>query len=45
MILFRTILFVTAVGIGSVVVRNTTDMLSCAVHGERCVQEQPDPAK
>ncbi len=38
MIAFRTILFVAAVGIGSVLVRNTTDMLSCMAHGVRCVE-------
>jgi hypothetical protein len=41
MIAFRAIMFVAAVGIGSVLVRNTTDMLTCMAHGKRCIEDTP----
>ena len=41
MIAFRAILFVAAVGVGSVLVRNTTDMLTCMAHGQRCIEAAP----
>jgi hypothetical protein len=41
MIAFRAIMFVAAVGIGSVLVRNTTDMLTCMTHGKHCIEDTP----
>lgn len=45
MIAFRIVLFVAVVGVGSVLVRSTTDMLGCLVHGTRCVEAQSGPVK
>jgi hypothetical protein len=45
MIAFRAVLFVAAVGIGSVLVRNTTDMLSCMARGQRCIDGIAAPAR
>ena len=41
MIAFRAIMFVAAVGIGSVLVRNTTDMLTCVTYGKGCIENMP----
>jgi hypothetical protein len=40
-IAFRAVLFVTAIGVGSVLVRNTTDTLTCMVYGKQCVEHVP----
>jgi hypothetical protein len=40
-IAFRAALFVAAVGVGSVLVRNTTDTLTCIVHGKHCTEYVP----
>jgi hypothetical protein len=45
MIAFRAVVFVAAVTVGSVLVRNTTDMLSCMAHGVRCVEQTPNPSR
>ncbi len=45
MIALRAMLLAVAVGIGSVLVRNTTDMLSCMAYGMRCIEAPHGPAK
>lgn len=45
MIVFRVVLLVTVVSIGSMLVRNTTDMLTCMSFGTRCIQDPPGPTR
>lgn len=40
---FRAVVFIAVVGVGSVLVRNTTDMLKCLAQGVACV-EAPRPS-
>jgi hypothetical protein len=45
MITFRIVLFAAAIGLGTVLVRNTTDMLTCMSHGTQCSEVPSGPAR
>jgi hypothetical protein len=45
MITFRIVLFVAAIGLGTVLVRNTTDMLTCMSQGTHCPEAPAGPSR